>query len=607
MVYVLIARKAQGNIKQFFMMRTHTCGELRLRDDKKKVALCGWNHSRRDHGGVIFIDLRDRYGLTQVVFDPSHNKKVHGEAEHFRREDVLLVKGTVRPRGPKLENPKLSTGQIELLADDVSVLAKAQTPPIEVDDFKDASEEMRMKYRYLDLRRPRMQQNLLVRQSVVHAARQFLLENQFIEIETPLLIKSTPEGARDYVVPSRNHPGKWYALPQSPQLYKQILMIAGFDRYFQFPRCLRDEDLRSDRQPEHTQIDIEMSFVEPLDVFGIVEGIMKRIFKGAGGIEILTPFPQISFAKAMEDYGTDKPDIRYGLLLKEVTSVVTGSSFGVFNSAITNGGIVKCINPEKDLSRKQIEEYESYASQFGAKGLAWMKVTSKGLESSIVKFFSPAIQKDILKATGAKDGSTLLFIADKPKHANDILNRLRQKIASDLSLFNPKDFKFCWIVDFPLFEWNEQDEKWDTMHHLFCMPKKEDIKFLKSEPGRVHATLYDCVVNGWELGSGSIRISDPVLQEAVMEVIGYKKEEAQKRFGFLLEAYKYGGPPHGGIALGVDRITAMVLGYDDIREVIAFPKTKSGECLMDECPSEIPEKELRDLHIKIDIPKIKKV
>ena len=588
------------------MMRTHTCGELRLSDDKKRVSLCGWNHSRRDHGGVIFIDLRDRYGLTQVVFDPSHNKKVHGEAEHLRREDVLLVKGIVRPRGKDLENPKLDTGQIEVFADDIAMLAKAETPPIEVDDFKEASEEMRMKYRYLDLRRPKMQKNLLIRSKVVNAARAHLIDNSFMEIETPLLIKSTPEGARDYVVPSRVHPGKWYALPQSPQLYKQILMIAGFDRYFQFPRCLRDEDLRADRQPEHTQIDLEMSFVDPEDVFHIVEGIMKRVFKETIGYDLQAPFPHITFQESIEKYGTDKPDIRYPLHLKDVTEIVKGSSFGVFNTAIANGGVVKCLNPETDLSRKQIDEYEKFCAPFGAKGLAWMKVTDKGLESSIVKFFSPVVQKDILKSTSAKKGSTLLFIADKPKHVHEILNRLRQRLAMDLKLFDPKEFKFCWIVDFPLFEWNEQDEKWDTMHHLFCMPKKEHIKFLKSDPGKVLATLYDCVVNGWELGSGSIRISDPQLQEQVMEVIGYKKEEAMRRFGFLLEAYKYGGPPHGGIALGVDRITSMVLGYEDIREVIAFPKTKSAECLMDESPSEIGEKELKELHIKIDIPKVKK-
>ena len=588
------------------MMRTHTCGELRLHDNKKVVALCGWNHSRRDHGGVIFIDLRDRYGLTQIVFDPSHNKRVHGEAEHLRREDVLLVKGTVRPRGKDLENQKLDTGQIEVLADDIAILSKAETPPIEVDDFKEASEEMRMKYRYLDLRRPKMQKNLLIRSKVVNAARAHLIDNNFIEIETPLLIKSTPEGARDYVVPSRVHPGQWYALPQSPQLYKQILMIAGFDRYFQFPRCLRDEDLRADRQPEHTQIDVEMSFVEPEDVFHIVEGIMKQVFKETIGYNIITPFPHLAYQEVMGMYGTDKPDIRYALHLKDVTEAVKGSSFGVFNSAIANSGVVKCVNPEIDLSRKQIDELESYCAQFGAKGLAWMRVTDKGLESSIVKFFSPAVQKEILKTTGAKNGSTLLFIADKPKHANEILSRLRQKLAHDLKLFDPKEFKFCWIVDFPLFEWNEQDEKWDTMHHLFCMPKKEHIKFLRSDPGKVHATLYDCVVNGWELGSGSIRISDPALQEQVMEVIGYKKEEAMRRFGFLLEAYKYGGPPHGGIALGVDRIASMVLGYDDIREVIAFPKTKSAECLMDGSPGDIGEKELQELHLKVDLPKIKK-
>ncbi|MEK6961027.1 MAG: aspartate--tRNA ligase [Nanoarchaeota archaeon] len=588
------------------MMRTHTCGQLRLSDDKKKVTLCGWNHSRRDHGGVIFIDLRDRYGLTQIVFDPSSNKKVHGEAEHLRREDIVLVKGSVRPRGPTLENPKLATGQIEIIAEDISIIAKSETPPIEIDDFKDASEEMRMKYRYLDLRRPKMQRNLMMRCKVVNAARAHLLENDFIELETPLLIKSTPEGARDYVVPSRVHPGKFYALPQSPQLYKQIFMIAGFDRYFQVAKCLRDEDLRADRQPEHTQIDVEMSFAEPEDIFHMIEGMIQRVFKDTINTAINAPFTHIPFDEAMDKYGCDKPDIRYDLHLKDVSEIVKKSSFGVFNSVLSNGGVVKCVIPETDLSRKQIDELEAYAQGFGAKGLAWMKVTDKGLESSIVKFFTSEVQKELLHAIGAKVGSTILFIADKKKNANEILNRLRQKLAKDLNLYDPKEFRFCWITDFPLFEWNEEENKWDTMHHLFCKPKAEHIKFLRSDPGKVKASLYDLVVNGVELCSGSIRISDPVLQEEIMDIIGYKKEDAHKRFGFLLEAYRYAGPPHGGVGVGLDRLTAMILGYEDIREVIAFPKTKSAECLMDGCPSELQDKELKELHLRIDLPKVKK-
>ncbi len=587
------------------MLRTHTCGELRLTNDKKIVSLCGWMHARRDHGGIIFIDLRDRYGLTQVVFDPSHNKEPHKEGEKLRREDVIRITGKIRPRGKGLENPKLPTGQIEIIVDLIEIINKSETPPLEIDDQRPASEEMRMKYRYLDLRRPSMINNFVTRHKAAMACREFFDQNNFLEVETPLLIKSTPEGARDYVVPSRVHPGKFFALPQSPQLYKQILMISGFDRYYQMAKCLRDEDMRADRQPEFTQIDLEMSFIEEQDIFNIIEGLLKHMFKKTLDVDIKTPFVKIPYNESMDRYGNDKPDLRFGLELINITEDVKGSSFGVFNSIIEHDGQIKCLVVPKDLSRKDIEELTTFAQGFGAKGLAWMKMTTKGLESSIVKFFDKAIQDKLVKHTKAKIGETILIIADKKDTTNDVLGRLRNRLGKDLKLFNEKDLKFCWIVDFPLFEWNETDQKWDTKHHLFCSPKKEHLKFLKSDPGKVYATLYDVVLNGTELGSGSIRISDPKLQEDVMGIVGYSKEQAQKRFGFLLEAYHYGGPTHGGIALGFDRLVTLMLGLEDIREVVAFPKTKSAECLMDNCPSDITEKELKELHIQSTVVKKK--
>lgn len=523
----------------------------------------------------------------------------------MRREDVIRVTGKVRPRGKGLENPKLGTGQIELIVDEVEIVNKAETPPMEIEDAKPANEEMRMKYRYLDLRRPCMIRNFQVRHLATMACREFFHENNFFEVETPLLIKSTPEGARDYVVPSRVHPGKFYALPQSPQLYKQILMVAGFDRYFQIAKCLRDEDMRADRQPEFTQIDLEMSFIEETDIFNIIEGLLKHMFKKTVNKDIETPFMRIPYEESMERFGNDKPDLRFGMELVNLTDELKDCEFSVFKSIIEHGGRVKCIVVPKDMTRKEIEELTAFAATFGAKGLAWTKMTDKGLESSITKYFGPKHLDAIKSKTKVKIGETILFIADKPATCNDVLGRMRNKLGKDLKLYDPSALKFCWIVDFPLFEWNEQDNKWDTKHHLFCSPKKEHLKFLRSDPGKVYATLYDVVLNGTELGSGSIRISDPKLQEEVMDVVGYSKEQAQKRFGFLLEAYRYGGPTHGGIALGLDRLVALMLGLDDIREVVAFPKTKSAECLMDESPSEISEKELKELSIKTDVAKKK--
>ncbi|MFQ5621193.1 MAG: aspartate--tRNA ligase [Candidatus Nanoarchaeia archaeon] len=588
------------------MLRTHTCGELRLENDKTEVTLAGWNDSRRDHGGVIFIDLRDRYGLTQVVFEPKHAPDAHRLAESMRREDVIQVKGKVRPRGPDLENPKMVTGQIEILVDGAKILNKAETPPLEVDDNKPACEDMRLKFRYLDLRRPSMQKKFLIRHNAMQAARKYLNANGFLELETPILVKSTPEGARDYVVPSRTNPGKFFSLPQSPQLYKQVFMYSGFDKYYQFARCFRDEDLRTDRQPEHTQIDLEMSFVELEDLWQMWEGLLKAAFKGGINYDVKTPFTRLSYMESMNRYGSDKPDLRFALELTDLTDMMKESSFSVFAGAAQSGGFVKCICPDKDFSRKEIDELTAFAQRFGAKGLAWMKVRENNvLEGSVVKFFKEEEQKQILELTKAKPGSTILFMADKFDVCHDVLGRLRNKLGKELQLYDPKEFVFSIVSDFPLFEWNEDENRWDAMHHMFCQPKEEHIDMLEKDPGNVLCTQYDIALNGSELGSGSIRISNPKLQERVLNVVGYSQERAWAAFGFLMEAMKYGSPPHGGIGLGFDRICALMCGTNDIREVITFPKTKSQECPMDGSPSPLDRAQLKELHLKHDLPEKK--
>ncbi len=584
------------------MKRTHTCGELDKKADKKPVCLQGWVSSRRDHGGVIFVDLRDRYGLTQVVFNP--DCKGFSDAEHLRREDVIEIEGTVRPRPESMENPKLKTGMIEVVVKQLKVLNKAETPPLEVDDDVVADDDIRLRYRYIDLRRPVMQALLKSRFDAAMAVRNTLNGLQFMEIETPMLVKPTPEGARDYVVPSRVHAGKFYALPQSPQLYKQILMIAGVDRYFQLARCLRDEDLRADRQPEHTQIDIEMSFVEKEDVFEVVEKVIAAIWK-TKGIAIKTPFPKITHAEAMTRYGSDKPDLRYELFLHDVGGIVKKSDFSVFKSIIESGGIVKCLVCPQDIARKEIDDLIVFCQNNGAKGMAWMRVTGKGLESNIAKFFSDSVQRELVQATGAKPSSILMFIADTPHKTNQVLGKLRQELAKRLNLINPKEVGFCWITDFPFFEWNEDEEKWGAAHNPFSMIREEDLHYLESDPGRVICHQYDLVLNGWELGSGSVRINKPELQERVLKMLGLSKEQVQRKFGFLLEAYKYGAPIHGGIGIGFDRVVALLNGIYDIREVIAFPKNKAAECPMDGSPSEVEERQLKELHLKTDIAKKK--
>ncbi|MBI3036288.1 aspartate--tRNA ligase [Candidatus Woesearchaeota archaeon] len=595
------------------MLRTNTCGELTAKDIGRIVTLAGWCHSRRDHGGVIFIDLRDRYGLTQVVLDPSHSKKVHKLGEHIGREWVISAKGKVRNRPKDMVNPKMATGEIEVLVDELQIITKAAVPPIEVDDRVEASEDIRMKYKYLDLRRPMMQQRLIFRHKAAEAVREYFSKNSFIEIETPLLVRSTPEGARDYVVPSRVSPGKFYALPQSPQLYKQILMIAGFDKYFQLAKCLRDEDLRADRQPEHTQIDFEISFVDEKDVMLFVEGLYKHLFKEMLEIDLKTPFQVLTHAETMAKYGTDKPDLRFGMELTDVTEIVRKSDFKTFASEEQ----VKCVVAEKDFSRNEIDELIGWAKENGAKGLAWMKATDKGLESSIVKFFSTEIQKQLLLKTKAKKGSVLFFVADSKKKVAEVLGKLRVELGQRFGLIpksaatdwaqsqqrlgNDKEFKFCWVVAFPLFEWNADVNRWEAAHHMFTSPKPEHADLLEKDPGKVLGNLYDLVLNGTELGSGSIRINSPDLQERVMKVVGLSHEAAQAKFGFLLEAYKFGAPVHGGMGIGFDRTVALMQGLHDIREVIAFPKNKKAESPMDGSPSEVEERQLKELHIKSDV------
>jgi aspartyl-tRNA synthetase len=585
-------------------MRTHTCGELEKQDLGMQAELCGWCHSRRDHGGVIFIDLRDRHGVTQIVFYPD-TPKIFAIADKLRREDIIAIKGEVIDRPEGASNESIATGGIEILVKELKVISKAETPPIEIDDRIEAKEDVRLKYRYLDLRRPIMQKRLMMRHKIISFGRKYFDEHDFVEVSTPLLVKSTPEGARDYVVPSRVNSGQFYALPQSPQLYKQILMIAGMDRYYQVAPCLRDEDLRTDRQPEHYQFDFEMSFVRSEDVREFVEGLFIAMFKEVLGVE-LKKFPIMSYKESVDKYGTDKPDIRYELFLHDVTEIMKKSEFEVFKNTSKHGGIIKCIVPKKDFGRNELDGYIEYCQSIGAKGMAWMKMTEKGLESNITKYFSPEVLQAIIETVKPEIGSVLMFIADKPKKCNEILSKLRTKLAEDMKLFKPGiegGFALCWVKDFPLFAWNESEQRWEPEHHMFTNPKEEYIKDFESRPGEVIGDLWDLVMNGVELGSGSIRVTDPKLQERIMKFIGITKDEAEEKFGFLLEAYKYGAPIHGGMGLGIDRIVAMMQGLTDIREVIAFPKNKNAECPMDGSPGLISDKQLKEIHIKIDKPK----
>jgi len=587
------------------MKRTHTCGELTKKELQKEVVICGWVHTRRDHGGKIFVDLRDRYGITQAVFDPSHNKQAHEAAQHIGREWVLQITGHVRLRPQGMTNTKIVTGEIEVLCDNLQVLDQAETPPFEVDDRTIPSEDLRLLHRYLDLRRPAMQQRLLIRHQAAQATREYLTNQNFMEIETPMLVRTTPGGARVFKTPSRVHPGKFFALPESPQTYKQLLMISGCDRYFQLARCMRDEDLRADRQPEFTQIDLEMSFVDEKDVQDIIEGMIKHIYKKVINVDVPIPFQRMTYHDAMNKYGSDKPDLRFGLEFIDVTDTVKHSDFGIFKSIADKKGKVFCLNAKGagKFTRTEIEELIEIAKLYKLPGLAWMKAIGKNvLEGSIVKYFQANIQAQLITQTNAQEGDLLLFAADEWEKAATALGQVRLAVGKKLNLIK-EEYKFCWIIDFPMYEWNEEINNWQAKHHIFTHPKEEDMDKLETAPGEVRAKAYDCVLNGVELGGGSIRINRKDTQARVLHVIGLEYEEAEKRFDFMFRAFKYGVPPHGGIAIGFDRFVALMCGLNDIREVIAFPRDKASTNPLDGSPQEWTPEFLKELHLKLDIVK----
>jgi aspartyl-tRNA synthetase len=580
--------------------RTGYCGDLTAADIGSTVTLMGWAHRRRDHGGLIFIDLRDREGLAQIVFDPEVNKEAHGKAEDVRSEYVLAVKGKVIPRPEGTVNPNLKTGEVEIVVSECKVLNPSKALPFTLDEYVDVAENLRLKYRYLDLRRPQLQENIILRSRVAQTTRRYLGENGFLEIETPFLTKSTPEGARDFLVPSRINRGQFYALPQSPQIFKQILMISGYDRYFQVVRCFRDEDLRADRQPEFTQIDCEMSFIDREDIIRMMEGLIATIFKEAKGVEVQLPVQRMTYQEAIRRFGVDNPDIRFGLELVELTEIVKGSGFKVFADVAAGGGIIKGINAKKcaSFSRKEIDDLTEFVKIYGAKGLAYVKIENGEWHSPIAKFFTPDEIAAMNKAFGAEEGDLLLFVADKPKVVNDSLGKLRNLLAKNLGLYDKDQFAFVWITDFPLLEWDEDEKRWAAVHHPFTAPMDEDVDYVESDPGRCRAKAYDLVLNGNEIGGGSIRIHQEVIQSLMFKMLGHSEEDKRVKFGFLLDALEYGTPPHGGIAFGLDRLVMLLTGSDSIRDVIAFPKTQKGTCLMSEAPSPVDDKQLRELGVK---------
>ncbi len=584
-----------------FERRTHTCGELRENNSGERVVLNGWVDRRRDLGGLIFIWLRDRYGITQIAFEPE-NREAFEIAKDIRSEFVLSVEGTVRKRPDDAVNAELETGKIDILVKKVTVLNESETPPFAIKDNTDAFEDLRLKYRYLDLRRPALQKNLLLRHKMAQLTRKYFDENNFVEIETPVLMKSTPEGARDYLVPSRLHKGKFYALPQSPQTYKQILMVSGMDRYFQIVKCFRDEDLRADRQPEFTQIDVEMSFADRDHVFEVVEGFMKVLFKEIWNKDLKLPLPRLSFDEAMERYGSDKPDTRFGLELKTLNKIFSKSEFKVFRDQADSGGIITGLLVEgcAGYSRNQLDTLTDFVKKLGAAGLVWLKVKGADLEAPIAKFLSDEEKKNLISDMKAKDGDLILIISGPRIKALTIMGHLRLEMAKRLDFIKPDtEPALLWTTDFPLFEWDEETQRYYAMHHPFTSPLADDIQYMESDPGRVRARAYDLVLNGTEIAGGSIRIHNADLQSKMFRALGITEQEAEQKFGFLLNAFKYGAPPHGGIAFGFDRMVMIFAGESSIRDVIAFPKTASAVSMMDDSPSAVNDEQLKELHIKL--------
>ncbi len=582
--------------------KTVNCDTLRPADVGREVILMGWVQRRRDHGGLIFVDLRDREGITQVVFDPQIAELCHERAGALRSEYVLAVRGNVRLRPEGMTNAKLPTGEVEVAAVELRILNSSKTPPFQVEDEVEASENIRLKYRYIDLRRPKLFKNLVARHKVAQLTRSYLNELGFLEVETPVLTRSTPEGARDYLVPSRVNSGKFFALPQSPQLFKQILMVAGFERYYQIVKCFRDEDLRADRQPEFTQIDMEMSFISEEDIYSLIEGWIEKVFLELKGSSPLAPFARMTYAESMDLYGTDRPDTRFGLLLTEVTDVVANSEFRVFRQAIERGGIVKalCVPGGKDLSRKELDDMIEFVKIFGAQGMAWIKIQPDGWQSPIAKFLAPEVQQALIERLSIDTGDLILFVADQKKIVNDALGNLRGRLGKQLGLIDPEALNLVWVTDFPLLEWDANEKRYTSVHHPFTSPVESDMELLDTEPEKVRSRAYDLVLNGIEIGGGSIRIHHQEVQRRVFQALGISGEEAREKFGFLLEALQYGAPPHGGIAFGLDRLVMLLCGCSSIRDVIAFPKTQKAICLMTNAPSEADVNQLLELCLKVE-------